>query len=195
MKNVSTFMDPSFEDFGWDFVSVWMIDNAGVKNDGYPYFKWQTFGTSPTPPNNNNNSRGSSRASGSISTQQSSIVTIQSIIAEHRDLLLQAYKMGIPLPQIILDLLDIGSDTASSPNILVRDLQVGDRGDDVKMLQNLLIAQGYPIPAGATGIFANQTKSALVAYQSANGIAPASGRLGSVTRAKMKAAGLPGIWW
>jgi hypothetical protein len=79
--------------------------------------------------------------------------------------------------------------------IAVRDLQYGDEGDDVRALQTLLIAQGYEIPAGATGEFYGQTRSALAAYQSDHGIAPASGYFGSITRAQMKSAGLAGLWW
>src|SRR5690606_33908132 len=51
----------------------------------------------------------------------------------------------------------------------VRDLENGMEGVDVRMLQQLLIAQGYSIPAGATGVFANQTVVALSKYQQDNG--------------------------
>lgn len=77
----------------------------------------------------------------------------------------------------------------------VRDLTMGYSGEDVRALQNLLIAQGYPIPAGATGFFALQTRAALVRYQAAHGVSPAVGFFGSVTRAAMKAAGHAGLWW
>lgn len=77
----------------------------------------------------------------------------------------------------------------------VRDLFFGASGDDVRALQTLLISQGYSIPAGATGLFAHQTQSALSRYQAANGIAPAAGYFGPITRAQMKAAGLQGLWW
>jgi hypothetical protein len=79
--------------------------------------------------------------------------------------------------------------------ILVRDLEYGDEGDDVKALQNLLIAQGYSIPAGATGSFYGQTRAALAAYQADHGIVPAAGYFGSMTRAQMKAANLANVWW
>ena len=77
----------------------------------------------------------------------------------------------------------------------VRDLPIGDSGEDVGLLQTLLIDQGYSIPAGTTGYFGLQTQYALDAYQVANGIAPRSGYFGSITRAQMKSAGLPGLWW
>src|SRR5690606_19516557 len=76
-----------------------------------------------------------------------------------------------------------------------RDLQSGMQGEDVRMLQSLLMAQGYAIPAGATGYFGAQTKNALSAYQAGNGIAPAGGYFGPLTRTHLKAAGLTGLWW
>ena len=86
----------------------------------------------------------------------------------------------------------------SNPNIAgapVRDLEFGMEGEDVRQLQTLLIGQGYSIPAGATGFFANQTQSALVAYQTANSINPSTGYFGHITRTFMKTAGLSGLWW
>jgi len=77
----------------------------------------------------------------------------------------------------------------------VRDLDMGMSGDDVRALQTLLMAQGYSIPAGATGYFATQTRDALAAYQAKNGIAPSVGYFGPITRAQMKAAGQSGLWW
>ena len=83
----------------------------------------------------------------------------------------------------------------SAPTLPVRNLEYGMEGEDVKALQNILISQGYSIPAGATGFFFNQTRSALSAYQLANGIVPAAGYFGPITRAQMKAANLTGLWW
>ena len=68
-------------------------------------------------------------------------------------------------------------------------------GEDVRALQTLLIQQGYSIPAGASGYFGLQTEYALDAYQMANNIAPHGGYFGPITRAQMKSAGLPGLWW
>ncbi len=70
-----------------------------------------------------------------------------------------------------------------------RDLTLGASGADVTALQSWLISKGYSIPAGATGYFGAQTQSALAAYQAANGIAPAAGYFGPVTRAKVNAQG------
>lgn len=80
-------------------------------------------------------------------------------------------------------------------DIPIRDLWYGMSGNDVKSLQNILIIQGYSIPAGATGYFGTQTRSALATYQATNNISPAVGYFGPITRAFMKTAGLTGLWW
>jgi peptidoglycan hydrolase-like protein with peptidoglycan-binding domain len=76
-----------------------------------------------------------------------------------------------------------------------RDLQLGMSGNNVTSLQTLLIDQGYSIPAGATGYFGSQTKTALAAYQAKNAIIPAQGYFGIKTRTQMKLVGLKGLWW
>ena len=68
------------------------------------------------------------------------------------------------------------------------DLTIGSTGADVTALQNWLISKGYSIPAGATGYFGAQTQTALAQYQAANGIAPAAGYFGPITRAKVNAS-------
>jgi peptidoglycan hydrolase-like protein with peptidoglycan-binding domain len=89
--------------------------------------------------------------------------------------------------------------TSTSPSvpstIPVRNLQSGMKGNDVVLLQKLLIAEGYSIPRGATGTFGPQTRSALSQYQSKNGITPASGFFGAKTRTQMKGSGVSGSWW
>lgn len=66
------------------------------------------------------------------------------------------------------------------------NLDVGSTGPDVVALQTLLIANGYDIPSvtsgrSAKGYFDNDTKSAVIAYQTAKGI-PATGFVGPLTR-------------
>ena len=65
-----------------------------------------------------------------------------------------------------------------------QNLTVGVRGDDVKCLQNYLIGAGQSIPAGATGYFGSQTQAAVASWQSANGVSPAAGYFGPISRAK-----------
>lgn len=68
------------------------------------------------------------------------------------------------------------------------DLTIGSSGPDVTRLQQWLISKGYSIPAGATGYFGIQTQAAVAAYQRANGITPAVGYFGPITRAKVNAS-------
>ncbi len=72
------------------------------------------------------------------------------------------------------------------------NLTIGSSGAEVTALQNWLISKGYSIPAGATGYFGVQTQTALASFQAANGIAPAAGYFGPVTRAKVNAMATPG---
>lgn len=79
--------------------------------------------------------------------------------------------------------------TGSSSTTFTMNLTLGSTGAEVTALQNWLIKKGYAIPAGATGYFGTQTQSALAAYQAANGIVPAAGYFGPITRAKVNASG------
>ena len=79
-----------------------------------------------------------------------------------------------------------GGGTASDIHIDY-DLSYGMRGSEVVELQSFLIANGYSIPAGATGNFLSQTRDAVRSFQAQNGISP-TGYVGSVTRAKINAA-------
>ncbi|MEK7622026.1 MAG: peptidoglycan-binding domain-containing protein [Patescibacteria group bacterium] len=63
----------------------------------------------------------------------------------------------------------------------VPPLQMQSSGAEVTKLQNFLISEGFPIAAGATGYFGDQTKNALMAFQTANNISPAVGYYGSIT--------------
>lgn len=72
--------------------------------------------------------------------------------------------------------------TAAQPSVsgigLTTPLQFGSQGDQVKQLQEYLIAQGFQIPAGSTGYFGDQTKQALAAFQQAKGITQDKNELG-----------------
>lgn len=79
--------------------------------------------------------------------------------------------------------------TTTSSMMFTRDLTLGSTGADVTALQTWLIGKGFSIPAGATGYFGAQTQAAVAAYQAANGITPAAGYFGPITRAKVNAGG------
>jgi len=68
-----------------------------------------------------------------------------------------------------------------------RDLTIGSTGADVTALQVWLIANGFSIPAGATGYFGTQTRAAVSAYQVAHGIQPTAGYFGPITRTSINA--------
>lgn len=66
-----------------------------------------------------------------------------------------------------------------------RALTVGSRGDDVTCLQNYLTGTGhFTYSGGATGYFGGVTKAAVAAWQAANGVSPAVGYFGPISRAK-----------
>lgn len=72
-----------------------------------------------------------------------------------------------------------------------RDLEVGVDGEDVRCLQKYLNSAGYKIassgpgsPGGETTLFRDGTKAAVVKWQAANGLSPASGYFGTLSRAK-----------
>ena len=79
---------------------------------------------------------------------------------------------------------------ASMPSVTCysfgRSLSIGVKGTDVSALQQLLVAQGFSIPAGVTGYFGVQTKSALANWQAKNNVIittnPGSGIFGPLSR-------------
>ena len=77
--------------------------------------------------------------------------------------------------------------TSAACGPFTRDLTVGSTGADVVNLQTALESWGHlVIPAGVSkGNFGPLTKSALARYQSAEGISPAVGYFGPITRANV----------
>lgn len=74
-----------------------------------------------------------------------------------------------------------------------RNLQYGDRLEDVRTLQKILNANGFTIaqsgggsPGNETTFFGPATKRAVIAFQKAKGITPTSGYYGPKTRAIMQ---------
>ncbi|MDQ2933102.1 MAG: peptidoglycan-binding protein [bacterium] len=79
----------------------------------------------------------------------------------------------------------------------VNNMSVGANNSDVAMLQTVLIAKGFDIPAISTGIaskgyFGAQTKLAVMKFQAANEI-PNTGFVGPLTRAKLNYTGASGL--
>ncbi len=72
-----------------------------------------------------------------------------------------------------------------------RDMTVGTNGEDVRCLQQYLNGSGFIIAAAGVGSpghetteFKTLTQAAVMAWQAANGINPATGYFGAVSRAK-----------
>lgn len=65
-----------------------------------------------------------------------------------------------------------------------RDLQLHDRGSDVKSLQSILISKGYLPKDSNTGYFGTLTIKALKKYQSSIGL-PATGYFGPLTKTRV----------
>lgn len=65
-----------------------------------------------------------------------------------------------------------------------RDLTLGSQGADVTALQAFLRMKGHFTHPTDTGYFGAVTQAAVSAWQSANGVSPAAGYFGSISRAK-----------
>ncbi|MEN9604737.1 MAG: hypothetical protein RJB39_422 [Candidatus Parcubacteria bacterium] len=76
--------------------------------------------------------------------------------------------------------------TLTESRLLQINLEFGATGSEVLKLQNFLKSKGY-MSAAATGIFDEDTRRALIAYQMANNLVPTSGVLGPLTRALINA--------
>jgi peptidoglycan hydrolase-like protein with peptidoglycan-binding domain len=80
---------------------------------------------------------------------------------------------------------------SASPSVVAAPLmptivgvREGATGNDVKVVQNALLAAGVKVPGGADGIFGPATKSAVTAFQSRNGLA-ATGEIDAPTAAAL----------
>ncbi len=104
--------------------------------------------------------------------------TLQDLQAQIQTLLAQLQTLKSQMP---------GSSNLGSCNPFAIDMTLGRSGVEVTNLQNFLISRGHTIPAGATGFFGEQTRSALAQFQSQNAISPAIGYFGQLTRGKVNA--------
>ncbi len=76
--------------------------------------------------------------------------------------------------------------TTTGTCTFTRDLYLGvSNGDDIKCVQKTLIAAGYVIPAGVTGVYGSVTKAQVAKWQLANNLPPAVGFFGTKSRALM----------
>ena len=81
----------------------------------------------------------------------------------------------------------IPDDLAVEPAPVRAALKVGDKGDDVRAMQQALLAQGYELPDwGADGEYGDETKKAVAAFQKAKGL-PVTGQADGVTLSRILA--------
>ena len=85
------------------------------------------------------------------------------------------------IASIVIGLSLFAAPLAASADTFTRPLAVGSRGDDVAVLQKVLIDAEF-LKVAATGYFGVLTKAAVIAYQKANGLEPV-GSVGPKTRA------------
>lgn len=133
---------------------------------------------------------------------------LEEFVHKHFDRLIRYRDNGTKLPAEVLDMLEPSSENEqdsgegqTSP-LVVRDLELGMTGEDVRMLQQLLNGNGFRLassgvgsPGQETDFFGALTRAAVSAYQSSNSIIPSAGYFGAITRGQMKAAGITGLWW
>jgi len=62
-----------------------------------------------------------------------------------------------------------GLAAASAENMFVRELQLGDQGEDVHLMQQRLLDLGYPVSA-PDGMFSEETERALILFQEFNNL-------------------------
>lgn len=206
-----------FTNAGWNFTTIWGC--YSLSNAGYPYLRFasdaEDCGEAVVAEVPSSSSGGGSRPR--TTTAPIQVVTpsetggsgvgqvnlaIRDLILKNRSLFEVAKKAGITLPALITNVLDTTAPPSVNPTVLLeRDLFRGMEGEDVRALQVLLINHNTGPKAlelkrvTATGFFINYTEEALIEYQTKYGIAPATGYFGPASRAQIKAAGLPGLWW
>lgn len=82
----------------------------------------------------------------------------------------------------------------------LRDLKIGMSGSDIQSLQKFLNSKGFAVAVSGPGASGNETqyfgpatRNALARFQKANGISPAVGFFGPITRAWANSARVPGL--
>lgn len=130
-----------------------------------------------------------------------SLMLSRMLVSSNRTTFIDAKSRNIMLPPLIEQALSETSTVIVAPPINVtggiiisRNLTVGARGDDVKLLQQFLIIKNKG-PAAmalsgatATGYFGSMTRAALAEYQASVGISPPVGYFGPITRSYVSTA-------
>ena len=92
---------------------------------------------------------------------------------------------------LMAQLASLQGGSVSTGTTFTQNLTVGSTGAEVVALQQKLVAEGHLVmPAGtAMGYFGNLTKAAVAKWQAANGVSPAAGYFGPISRAKANMSG------
>src|SRR3989344_4809592 len=80
-----------------------------------------------------------------------------------------------------------GGSSSAGCYAFTRGLTLGATGADVTALQTYLTPTYFAFAGGATGYFGTITQASVAAWQAANGVAPAAGYFGPISRAKYNA--------
>ncbi len=133
-----------------------------------------------------------------FSTKLVSLAISGMTIVSFSGTLLPAYAQSTDLAAQIAALLaqvnqlqaQLAAKDGTSSMSFTHNLTVGSKGNEVTALQNVLASKGY-LKAAARGYFGSLTKAAVVAWQIAAGISPASGYFGPKSRAAFAAMAGP----
>lgn len=133
-----------------------------------------------------------------LAQSSDSTILARFLVTNFRGTFLNALAANVSLPLLIIDAIASLPPTVplSGGGLPAGDLDIGSSGAAVVALQDYLIQAASGVAgarlagAGATGAFGIITKAALVEYQVAVGIYPASGYYGPVTRAFIAAHSL-----
>lgn len=112
-----------------------------------------------------------------VPTASAQAVTIETLLAQIQALTAQLNALKGPVT------------AGTSSYTFTRNLTVGSKGADVSALQQTLIDGGYlKVVSAPTAFFGPATKTALVKWQTAAGVTPASGYFGPKSRAALVTA-------
>jgi hypothetical protein len=118
----------------------------------------------------------------------------QFLVTNSRGTFTAALAANIILPASITNALASIPGVGGGAVVFSRDLYYGISGEDVRILQRILNAQGFAVatsgggsPGNETAYFGPATLAAVVRFQIAHNISPVVGRVGPLTRAALAA--------
>ncbi len=117
-----------------------------------------------------------------------SLVIVALIVATPRAEASTVAELQARIEALRAELARIQSGSAADCFEFNRDIALGSTGSDVVALQEYLKTAGYfSMTVGASGNFGEITRTAVAAWQATNGLSPASGYFGKLSRARYEA--------